>query len=123
MPKYYNRLKPHREKKKGTYKSRKGFDVKDAFTQKKLNRHLLIGMIGALFGNKIIALIYLYHQYKVRLLLDGKNSEKAGKERSYYIRMCILRELSIITTLFRLFLAAMFIIGLINAFEKIGAIS
>ena len=117
----YNRLQPHTEEKKSTPK-RKEFDVNTAFSQKKLNRHVLTGIIGALFGNKIIAVIYLYHQYKLHLLLNGKNKEKEGKEHSYYIRLCILRELTTISICFRLFISIIFIIGLANAMNNLATI-
>lgn len=121
MSTHRNRLKPHKDEKNTTYQ-KKDFDVNDAFAQKKLNRHVLIGMIGTLFGNRIIGLIYLYHIYKVYLLLNGKNEDKKGKERSYYIRLCILRELTIIAACFRAFLFVIFCIGLINAFDNLGMI-
>lgn len=121
MPKQKNRLQPHREKDKGINKN-KGFDIDKAFEQKKLNHHVLFGILGALFGNKIIAAIYLYHQYKVHLLLDGLNEENTGKEHSYYVRLCILREFTIITICFRLFLLVMFCIGLYDAFQKLRMI-
>ena len=117
MSRYSRRLQPHREEKSDTYR-RKGFSIETALSEKKLNRHFLIGLIGALFGNKILAVIYLYHQYKLRLLLNGKNQEKAGKEHSYYVRLCIMRELTIITLCFRLFLFVVFMIGLANAINN-----
>ena len=118
MSLYSNRLKPHRE---GKIKS-KSFDPNNAFSQKKLTHHVLFSLICSFFGNKIIALIYLYHLYKVFLLLNGKAEDKAGKEHSYYIRICILRELSIITACFRLFIFVIFCIGFVNAFENLGLI-
>lgn len=121
MPKYNNRLQPHKERKRAL-SSKKEFDIEVAFSQKKLNRHVLIGLICALFGNKIIAVIYLYHQYKLHLLLEGKNDSMLGKERSYYIRLRILKELSLITICFRIFILVMFCMGLVKAINNLPSI-